>query len=310
MLARTDAIFFTGPAFAYLFWKKRSGGFVPLVVAGVVAVVVLSPWLVWSYSRFGTIVQSSSDALASVVRYSLPKPTTVAYYRFAYYNALYSLYRLLFAVFTKPAFYSLPDGTGRAMVLAATGLIGLPIAYGLFTRKYARLPLAFWLVPALLMTAYYFLYRFYVQVWHLSALITAALIGLTLLFNGKRPPAAVSAALLAAAVGITVYSFGSCYFYPQQRGNLLQNATDLQKDSPRRMKIGGTDSGYMGYFSKHEVVNLDGVINNNAAQAIAAGRFSDYIESRHFDQVSVTRDRLKFYDRNRGSSSPMITVNE
>jgi len=310
MLARTDAIFFTGPAFAYLLWRKRVAGFVPLVVAGVVAIVVLSPWLLWSYVRFGTIVQSSSDSLAIVIRHALPPPTEIAYYRFAFYNALYSLNRLLFAVFTQPHFYSNPDATARAMVLGACGLVGLPIAYGVVTRKYARLPVMLWLVPALLMSAYYFLYRFYVQVWHLSALITAALIGLTLLMNIKRPPKALSFGLIAAAYGLTIFSFGSCYFYPQEHGALLQSSLDLQKDNPRRMKIGATDAGYMGFFSKHEVVNLDGVINNAAADAIQAGRFSDYIESRNFDYVSVSRSRLKFYDRNRGSSAAVITVGE
>ncbi|MCC2668681.1 MAG: hypothetical protein K0Q72_1152 [Armatimonadetes bacterium] len=301
MLARTDAIFFTGPAFALILYMKRLSVLPKLVISGALATLVLAPWLIWSYMKFGTIMQCSGTALSKYVHYLIKDYSLKEYLRFAFYNtACFTLHRLLAAVLIQPHEYSLPTDTQRAMMLGALAVVFGPIFYAAFIRRrLSKLPAVVWLVPVVLLCAYYFLVRMYVQVWHMAPLLAAAIFGLTHLARGKwlgKPQAAV---MVAAIAVVGCWSLRSGYFYPQEHHSLLRNSIELGQDRPGRIVIGATDAGYQAYFSRHEVVNLDGVVNNRASQAITDGKFSDYIESRHFDGVSVVRDRLEFYDRNR-----------
>ena len=49
-------------------------------------------------------------------------------------------------------------------------------------------------------------------------------------------------------------------------------------------------AGLLGYFSTHTVVNVDGVVNNRAADSILAGRLSEYMAERGCDEVLMDPD--------------------
>jgi hypothetical protein len=49
--------------------------------------------------------------------------------------------------------------------------------------------------------------------------------------------------------------------------------------------IGITDSGYAGYYLPCRVVNLDGVVNNEAFSAIVRGRFRQYLDTAQIEYV-------------------------
>src|SRR3954470_17177805 len=49
MLARTDAIFFTAPAFLWLLWRRGRSVAGAVCLAGALASLVVLPWLMWSW---------------------------------------------------------------------------------------------------------------------------------------------------------------------------------------------------------------------------------------------------------------------
>jgi hypothetical protein len=86
------------------------------------------------------------------------------------------------------------------------------------------------------------------------------------------------------------------YFQSQDR--IVEQSEAYRSDAAKRLVICATDAGYLGYFSRHTVVNIDGIVNNRAKDYILLGRFSDYIKLIGCDEVMVEPQRLKFYDRN------------
>jgi hypothetical protein len=145
--------------------------------------------------------------------------------------------------------------------------------------------------------AYYFGVRLFVQVWHLSSLFILALVFLLNFAPPLKPPSLGIALVLFALV--TAYTFSYCYFYPQQAAmKTIDVARQLGSEADRPIKISLTDAGLYGYYNTNEVVNLDGIVNNQALRAILAGRLSEYIASVSCDQVVLAPDRLDFYDRN------------
>jgi hypothetical protein len=56
----------------------------------------------------------------------------------------------------------------------------------------------------------------------------------------------------------------------------------------RDERFGATDSGTIGFFCAHPVVNLDGVVNPEAARAIARGKLDSYVESQGIRYLLIT----------------------
>jgi hypothetical protein len=109
--------------------------------------------------------------------------------------------------------------------------------------------------------------------------------------------------VIAVMLVLSVFSLRAGFFYPQEGnerqsnyGGLTGWAIQFENDAPKRLRIGYTDSGALGYFSRHEIINLDGVVNNRVLQYIKQGRFSDYLELMKLDEVYVDPERLQIYD--------------
>lgn len=304
MLARTDTVFFTLPAFAYLFWIGRAAALKPLLGSGVLASLLLAPWLIWSQLTFGSIVQCSGVAMAALTHSQMPPPPSVGYFRAAFYNWHYSLYRLFFAPFLHPKDYGRPDDFWRWVNIAMLVGLCIPILRNVLRGSTRVMSLFAWYLPCLLLCIFYFGVRIYVQVWHLAPVLGVAVLALS---QTSRLQFLSSRMLVVSAVcliGITSFTLTSCYFYPQQKAGLPGVAMHFLPDAPEPMRIGATDCGYMGYFSKHTFVNLDGVVNNRAFRSIMDGRFSDYVATQHFDSLWVEKERYVFYDRNLPGGGP------
>src|SRR3972149_582948 len=100
MLSRTDAILFTVPLFLYLAYIKRTTLFTTLLPASITASILLTPWLLWNWIRFGTIVQSSGVAMALIAHNSLPfKMSDMRYFMACKDRLLDTLYRLFVPIF-------------------------------------------------------------------------------------------------------------------------------------------------------------------------------------------------------------------
>ena len=295
MLARTDSIFFTIPAFL-LVWVTRPRAFRPLVFSGIVASAVLSPWLIWNALRFGTIQQSSSTAMSGLAHFGLPSIWQPDYWAAAARFLQNRLAWMLVGPLWRHPRHELLGFTGMTLVEIAC-LLGMA---AIVTRRAARqrliVPVALWL-PVLALVFYYAGLRFFIQMWHFSTLpVLAIVILLNFIPSATKPRAAILTALLL--IPACAYTLTNGYFYPQLVAIGSIDALEAYRlEAPSTFTICSTDAGLMAYFNPHKVINLDGVVNNRAAQYIDAGRLSDYIALVQCDEVLADRDRFRYYDR-------------
>ena len=303
MLARTDTIFFTSITFLYLLWRRGRRLLGPLTLAGGLASLVILPWLAWSYWRFGTIMQSSAGSMPALWRW-LADQEGRSWLDWTRYYVM-QIFAPLYHLFVGVLFPWVMDNRLKApLVLVGCGGLWLYFKLG-SKRLLANFPWMIWAAPAVLILLFCAWGRMFMQIWHLAPMLATAILAATLLardewLRGARLPGAIALLLLA-----TTLSLQNCFFHFFQVDN-VRCAREYLRDSPRQLRIGTTDAGYLGFFNRHEIVNLDGVVNNRAEAAIKAGRLSDYVESEHFDRVLIDRRRLPFYDRNRSASAAIL----
>jgi len=69
ILARTDNLVFFGLfSLLLLFWMDEPKRLVRVFASLVIALIVISPWLIWNWAVFGTVIQSSADACPTLFR--------------------------------------------------------------------------------------------------------------------------------------------------------------------------------------------------------------------------------------------------
>jgi len=295
MLARTDAIFFTIPLFLLILFKRRLGAIRTLLVAGSVATLMLLPWIIWNIQQFHTIEQTSSVAMSALNQSSIPSVLSVDYW-------LLSLTFMLWVAHSTilPLFYSRQPEFGVLLysytsIIVCTCLLGFTLyRRSRFTPVIIPKIIA---LPVILLIVYYFFVRFFVQIWHMSALhILVIIFLLNYIPREKYTRRRYLLIMIVSLSALTFYSINNGYFQSQDK--IIEQSKTYRSDSEETLVICATDAGYLGYFSRHTVVNVDGIVNNRAKDYILLGRFSDYVNMVGCDEVIIEPQRLKFYDRN------------
>ncbi len=293
MLSRTDAILFTGPLFLYLAYIKRSTLFTTVIPAGITSSILLTPWLLWSWIRFGTVVQSSGVAMALIAHHSLPFGIgDMRFYITCKENILIMMYKLFVPIFSPhPGYDTIIFSEYRAVIYGVFLLLGTYIIiYKIRFNKYLiPFPL---LIPSILLIIFYFFIRAFVQVWHISIIFLILIFILINSLPGRLNFHVISAVMVLLSA-VSLYTINFSYYYPQS--GLIEKVKSVYPD--KIMNIGITDAGYFGYFTDHHVTNLDGVVNNQVLNYIKLGVFDQYIRKHKFDIVIVDKERLKYYNR-------------
>ncbi len=80
-----------------------------------------------------------------------------------------------------------------------------------------------------------------------------------------------------------------------RRANLTRGLSILKESVPDSARIGAFNSGVYAFFSKRPVVNLDGLINNDAYFAIRDRRLVEFIVEDDIDYVLDLADQIQLY---------------
>lgn len=283
MLARSDnvvPVVVIGAGLCIAPWRPRR---VPgLALAAAVGAAWQAPWLVWNWRTFGRLLQTSASAYSVVTRGNLAAagrgPLTVTWY------AVRDSYTWL--VRTLPL-----DLAGESKIVGiAVGVIVAALAFGAGRRIVASLR-AFAL-PALACLALLLantLLRGTAKVWYAAPAALIMAYGAGVVWQaiaqgaGSRAARVGAGALVATVVasgyalnGATIVTRG---LYPWQ-AEMLAAGRWLHERAPDDAVVGSFNSGIIGYVSGRTVVNLDGLVNTAAADAVRDRRLGAYIDGR------------------------------
>jgi hypothetical protein len=276
-LARNDAVFFIACLLlVHLFVGGAAyGGYarrlVDCIVGGATSMIIASPWLIYNYRLFGSIVPISGTAqshgtaiganlplvpakLLEASSLFLPLPRSLEEY------ALIAAFALLFLIVTLGAFWILvakTDLTARRFFLVGVSFtLSLALYYGLFFG-------ANWFLPRYFSVLSPFL-------WLASAVTLFHL--LLPIARNYKPYAVVLALLMLMATAVAANGFRN------GRNHMHRQVADwVQQNVPDRDWVGAPQSGTLGYFHDR-TINLDGKVNPDALRAaLTDGHVLNYV---------------------------------
>ena len=329
-LARLDACFVFFAVFADRFVVHRSNLKLALkenVVVFAPALLLLAPWFAWNASTFGTIAQSSGafhhwrGIEAQGFSYALPGFLAVAAIKLLSLAVKLPLepltgYRPLFL---EPArmLLGLDRSSGNfalalwkqnpgIAVLLAVAAIFVAVAVFFTVRKAlprlkSLLPLS-WTLFALggaalyypLVLIHYSMRHYYA--YSLLVTIPVAVIASPLLRRSPDGRLATSARN-ALLLGIGIIALFRCGPFdpklPDSNDYGFARIEQIRQAIPAGASMGYTDCGFYGYFlPEYTVVNLDGILNFEAQQALRENRMSRYLVEKKVGYV-LALDNLK-----------------
>jgi hypothetical protein len=302
--ARFDMLLFSALVLAYigiLLWRET--GFATAlkqaVLGGTVVILALIPWFVFSYTVSGSLLPNSRDAVALLADQGVN------------FGSAPWLKERIFAsihwVSDNANFLGLwPTAvpTGRLSQIAALILVlfVLWVAASSF-RARRELPSIFWfcLVFFVVHSAYYAL-NLRLEVRYVLPAFTSLLIALGLLLGNptglvalprQRGPVLLSVMYVMATIsGLHAWSkYHGTTRTHQAHGALYDTALWIQENAPDA-SVGAWNAGILSYFSRAEVVNLDGVINDEALAANLTGSIDAYIHARGITYLADLRGQI------------------
>lgn len=290
LLARSDYIFFVlalnvDALRLYLKTRRRLRN---IALQNIATFAVLLPWLGWSLARFGTIMQVSGEA-------------------YPYY--LHRIWMAHGGTYLSPGFLKVEadlvvgigdhlarfSGLGRLLPLFSLGAVVLFVTAvdEARRREYARSVVGLWFVAAgaLLPPLINGLLRWMILPWYFasSMFLLPFAVGM-LIPHIRKEQLRITFVILVGLIGWYSFQYVQLRhtgWFETQAAAVRQGLPDVIRMCSHERVLGISDSGYYSYYAPCAVVNLDGVVNNEAYLALKQNRFVDYLRSRQIRYVAL-----------------------
>ncbi len=304
LLSRTDMIFVAGAMLAFFVLRAGRSGILRPAAAGSVATLCVLPWLMWSYVATGSIVQISGRAGGVVLRQGYEKEHGSGLEPRLRHGAdlAWNIFKsdLPHSYFIRSDHPAWPALVGGAFIVV---FIGWTATRARGTYRDGALALAVVIFGLLATLAYHGGVRFFMRSWYFTPMALAGALALGLVvdaaarFVDERMPrlslvrrADIRSALYVGATAILLVAYqpnepmGWTGEHPHEL-NTYAGARWLAQNTPMDTRAGGFNSGVVGYFSERTVVNLDGVVNEKAYNALKMCRVTEYVRDERLDYV-------------------------
>ena len=251
------------------------------------AVAIVAPWFAWNMALFGSPVQGSAGSVPYVAHH-VDGWDTASKLELAV-ESLHQLEigarTLLRSWFTPSASWDVVTVAFMAAIVAATAAV--------IASSHLRTKLSILAVPAIGLALIFVVngaIRWVVRDWYLmpALVMLAILIGFAV--DAARTPSALRWAVMPMLVLLPVIAVGRTASglhegpYPQQL-DMVAAARWIDAETPRGTRIGSFDSGILSYYSGRTTVNLDGVVNPDAASAVRKHRVAAYVRELGLDMI-------------------------
>lgn len=278
-LTRTDNAITLLLLYAVLAWQSRQA-LLPvwprLFASGVVAVMVVAPWLLWNQLQFGSMVQSSGKV--ETILWGVPQ-----------FSLASTVYRLLL---TPMAVYSHLQDSAKlfvspAMNLALQSIVlllgGAVVVWRLCGRHSAPSlrALALFCLAVFAVFCYSAGMRSFVRTWYhipVGLVLLLLVAGLLTMWRERRWVAGLLLVWLSSVLWL--HSPAKLPGTAVERSPHFVVMDWIHANTPADAVIGSMNSGILSYLVQRKVVNLDGVVDHRSLQAHWQKRHADYIRER------------------------------
>ncbi len=290
-LARTDTIFYV-VAFDIVVLLRARPGYRRrrAIVVGGIATLGVIPWLLWNWLNFGSIMQSSGIAAPYVLHFLYSLSGHSASDSLAQSGVYFVSYLLVGG-----PFLWIVLGAGVTLILTARAQRRTEIVLVEKPRQMLRLTLLLWLAGFALIFVHTFI-RWYPRPWYFDQLYWLSALTLCLTAeaitaggpfsqrihlprSGRRTLRSAAVLIGCVAAGLVVVSSERMLtsgIYPWQV-EMLDSARWLAVNTNVHDASAAFNAGILGYFSGRRVVNLDGVIDNAAFDALQRRDLMDFM---------------------------------
>lgn len=294
-LGRTDAAIIAAPVLIWLWWQssRHSGIGRWLVNAGVMIATVLiiqAPWIIWNYQNFGTLMQSSGQSFSYTNHQLLliPQGHSLIIYIKGIILGSWNAVKIAWQTFVSPLVY--------LIALAYIILIRLKLK-----AVVPRLPMVSLIsclgLGIVLHAAVHGTIRWAVRPWYFVPLIIFIVLiigylssGLPkIIFNKLVRYGLVAVSILSLLIGIP-----KVLAEYQNQASMYQVAQWINQHVAINEKVGSFNSGIYAYFSNRTIINLDGLVNNQAAWALQHQQLWDFTKQAQLNYL-IDFDRYITY---------------
>jgi len=239
--------------------------------------LAVAGWVGWSWAHTGRLLQTSGMAI--------PFINTLSLMDFAGTDSPLLLEDRLEKLWGALPSLGSCTGFGWAFAILAAALLALRPAGRRWLERGGR-ALPGWLLAGLTVTLlFHTLVRLHHRTWYFAPYALAACLALALILHGLLAGRARALRMAAAAALVLAVAlpYGSQWHTLATRGtrtkddifNTLRRIME-RKAGPEAV-VGISDAGYLGYTLPCRVINIDGVVNGDALEAMRHGRLTDYI---------------------------------
>ncbi len=292
LLARIDSVFLVA---AFGLFEFLRGSWRSVAMSAATAVLVVAPWWLYSLARFGSPIPKSGDAVLEIVRihrnFYLDVPEQLGWAAGSVLGAPFVDSAIL-----REDLYSL-SALGVLAWLVLVAVMGLAL-WWLGALRRDRLPLLGLGVHALAVLTFYTLVMS--AVWFFGRYLAPVQAAVTLLIavgaaalwrrRSRVAPRIGLAALAVLAAVSVVSSLSLLTTNPPVSPDIelhgakgyREASRDILALAPDGAVIGSMQSGALNYYAgdRVRVVNLDGVVDQEAAEALHSGQLAAFARKR------------------------------
>jgi len=299
-LSRTDnaVIIVTVFSFLYLpllFSKKEiaNGS-----AACAILLLLVSPWLIWNMVHFGSIVQISGQIHDNTWLVN-SLTTNQKTYMEVFFELLTSMsfIRIVFEKMFSPLSYVPLPGTVYFFILSFFIFRGKNNEN--FRNGISKtLP---FLTGVVLLFLYHTCVRHFVRGWYNAPvlLVLTMLVCLLLDVMVTKIKSDVGNQSVLPVTGTVLLLFFSPYYYTRSPQNMtldprIAAAQWINENTDPQAIVGAANAGIMGYYTRRTVINLDGVVNEQAFHARLANQLHQYIQETRINYLADHKGSIAY----------------
>jgi len=269
------------------------------------ALLVVSPWLIWNILTFNEILQTSGQSLSFFVHSS-------------FLNKYGSFFSLQFLMKLAWNFYYMADRTAEFVLsdrLITTFIAGIIVSQVIFKTNHKSLRKIIketWFLGlfSVFIFCFYSGYQWFIQNWYFMSLvfISTIFVGFGIeqitqqfyeILKSSQSIRGLQYNKIQTSILLLIFlifSIKGAYIWNKgmyQPGEGYEMVMWMNENIPDTDRIAAFDSGLLGYYSDNTLINLDGVVNNDAAKAMREGQLYSYIKEMNVTYVILDTPSLK-----------------